>query len=148
VLPKVNWAAVSAVAALIGVGILYWQVSQQAALSRFTTGIDSLWHLDDRWDTEMTATRRKAAASLLAKDPTMDVDAVIDFFELLALLVNRQILDPEMAWHAYYWPLANYWAASSEYVRAARQEEGSTTWQDVEGLSASSLPSKRASGGC
>jgi hypothetical protein len=71
---------------------------------------------------------------LLAKAPSRDVDDVLDFFELLALLVNRQVLDPEMAWHAYYWPLANYWAASAEYVRAARQEEGSTTWQDLEGL--------------
>ena len=31
---------------------------------------------------------------------------MLDFFELIALLVQRKVVDPEMAWHAYYWPLA------------------------------------------
>jgi hypothetical protein len=37
----------------------------------------------------------------------------------------------DLAWNAYYWPVANYWAASQDYVREVRQLEGETTWQDV-----------------
>jgi hypothetical protein len=131
----VNWTAASALAAWAGVGILYWQVRQQIALSRFTTGIDSLWHLEDRWTAPaMLQTRRQAAVGLLQNAPTQDIEAVLDFFELLALLVKRDLIDAETAWHAYYWPLAHYWAAAQSYIRQTRQDEGIATWEDLEAL--------------
>jgi hypothetical protein len=100
-----------------------------------TTGVDSLWHLDDRWNSApMTESRRNAAASLLAAHPTTDVDDVLDFFETVGVLVHRQVLDPELAWDAYYWPLAHYWAASETYRQTVREAEGSTTWQELDTL--------------
>jgi hypothetical protein len=65
----------------------------------------------------MADARAAAATSLQAGQPGADVEVVLDFFDQIALLANRQALDDEMVWYQFYWPMANYWRASQDAVR-------------------------------
>jgi len=135
---KVDWTALMALAATIAAlaavassVIVVRGVREDAARTRFNAGLESLWHLTEEWNSEeMTDTRSHAAASLLAAKPTADVNAVLDFFDEVALLLQRGALDEEMVWHEFYWPIANYWFASQEYIQQV-QHDDPTVWTDL-----------------
>src|SRR5438128_9505045 len=111
-----------AVVAVIGVPIALRQLRQQARLAHFTASLDALWKLDARWDApEMQRTRRAAAKALAEKQETADVDSVLDFFELLGLLVRRQVIDEELAWEFYH-PLSKYWRLTRDHVERVRRD--------------------------
>ena len=126
-------ASTAALVAAASAGMTLWYLREQAAHVELTTRLDSLWHLDAQWTSgDMADTRSAAAAALLDARPTPDVDAVLDFFDGVALLLQRGALDEEMVWHQFYWPMANYWLAGQEYVRRARKDDP-VLWQDLEG---------------
>jgi len=137
---KIDWAALAAIVASIAAlaatatSILTFRyLREEATHVQLTTRLDSLWHLDAQWTSgDMADTRSAAAAALLDAHPTPDVDAVLDFFDNIALLLQRGALDEEMVWHQFYWPMANYWLASQDYVRRARRDDP-VLWQDLEG---------------
>ena len=127
-------ASIAAVAAVATSVLTFRFVKDEAAHVQLTTRLDSLWHLDAQWTSgEMADARSAAAASLLDSHPTPDVDEVLDFFDNIALLLQRGALDEEMVWHQFYWPMASYWMASQDYVRRARKDDP-VLWQDLEGV--------------
>jgi hypothetical protein len=136
---SVNWnalaalaATVAAVAALLTAVSISRQVQQETERSRFSTGLESLWHLAAEWDSaSMDDARSNAAAALLAGQPTADVDEVLDFFDELALLVDRGVLDAEMVCYQFYYPMANYWFASQDYVHEVQREDPEA-WRDLD----------------
>jgi hypothetical protein len=138
---RVEWTAllalagmVIALAAVTMAALAVWQVRQGAERSAFTAGLESLWHLEAHWQSPgMLATRQGAAAALLDGSPTEEVDELLDFFELVAGLVDRRVLDEEMLWQELAWPILNYWTASEEYIRKVRHDEP-TMWQSAEGM--------------
>ena len=102
--------------------------------ARLSTRVEVLWHLNDQWNSRgMGDVRSGAASGLLNQTPGADVAAVLDFFEQLALLMNRGTLDEEVAALYFYWPLANYWVASGDYLQEVRRDEPSA-WEAVDGL--------------
>jgi hypothetical protein len=79
---------------------------------------------------------RATAAESLKHDPTKShpsIDAVIDYFEQLGLLVRREVIDVEFAWHEFYESFFHYYHLTAQY-RAAVAETDSTIWADVEYL--------------
>ena len=135
---KVDWtalmalaAAIAALAAVATTVVIVHDVREDAARGRFNAGLESLWHLTTEWNSdEMTDARSHAAAALLAAKPTADVNEVLDFFDEVALLLQRGALDEEMVWHEFYWPLANYWFASQEYIRQVQRDDPAA-WTDL-----------------
>jgi hypothetical protein len=65
-------------------------------------------------------------------DQGNDVADVLDFFETVAVLINRGVLDPYLAWHTFYWSMVNFYVASRDYIEQRRQLEGTNQWQDIE----------------
>ena len=128
---SVNWTALAAVAAsltaLIALAtavMIFRQVRNDTQRILFNTALDSIWRFDAQWNAEgMADARRAAAASLLEGQPSGDVEVVLDFFDQIALLVNRQALDEEMVWYQFYWPMANYWGASQNYVHEVARDD-------------------------
>ena len=126
-----NWTALAALAAsltaLIALAtavMIFRQVHKDTQRILFTTALDSIWRFDTQWSSDsMADARSAAAASLLDARPGRDVEVVLDFFDQIALLVNRQALDEEMVWYQFYWPMANYWAASQEYVHEVERDD-------------------------
>jgi hypothetical protein len=47
--------------------------------------------------------------------------------------MDRGTVDEEVAALYFYWPLANYWTASNEYVQQVQRDEPSA-WEAVGGL--------------
>jgi len=135
---SVNWTALIALAAVVAALAavatalaVFRQAREDGSNSRFALGVESLWRLEQMWDApDRLDTRQQAAASLLDGHPTDDVGAVLDFFDMLALLVQRQILDREMVWHEFYWPMACYWRASQDYITTVHAREPHS-WEDA-----------------
>jgi hypothetical protein len=136
---SVNWnalaalaATLAAVAALLTAVSIFRQVRQETERSRFSTGLESLWQLTEEWNSAaMDDARSNAAAALLAGQPTADVDEVLDFFDELALLVDRGALDAEMVCHQFYYPMANYWFASQDHVHEVQRDDPEA-WRDLD----------------
>lgn len=122
-------ACVTAVAAMVVAVAVVSQVRRETERVLFNTGLDSLWHFDAQWNSDgMMDARSAAAAALLDGKPSHDIDDVLDFFDQLALLLNRGALDEEMVGYEFYWPMANYWFASQEYIRQVRRD-APATWE-------------------
>ena len=80
----------------------------------------------------MIGVRAVAGGALLHGKNNSSVDEVLDFWESIAILLKRGVLDEEITWHTFYWSMANYWLGSQEYVRHVRADEGQETWKDLE----------------
>jgi hypothetical protein len=143
---SVNWSAVvalaacaTAIAAMVVAVAVVSQVRHETARVLFNTGLDSLWHFDAQWNSDgMLDARNAAAAALLDGRPSHDIDDVLDFFDQIALLLNRGALDEEMVCYELYWPMANYWFASQEYIRQV-QRDAPAAWEQL----ASAMPRLR-----
>ncbi len=135
---SVNWIALAALAATVAAGAalvsavsIFRQVQQETERSRFSTSLESLWHFVAAWNSSgMEDARGNAAAALLAGQPTADVDEVLDFFQELALLLDRGALDAEMVCYQFYYPMAHYWFASQDYVHQVQRDDP-TAWSNL-----------------
>ncbi len=124
-------AAVAAVAAVTTAALVAWQVREETHLARETAALDSLWHVSEQWNSPaMLDVRSNAAAALRARKPSADVASILDFFDEIVILVHRGALDEGLTALHFYWPLANYWAATNEYIKQAQSEEPSA-WNDI-----------------
>jgi hypothetical protein len=130
---EVDWGAVAAlaatVAALAGIVIALSAVSQMRSVERenhFVAGLDALWRLDGDWHTpEMGDIRSQAAGALLASQSSDDIATVLDFFDEVAFLLDRGVLDEDMVWYRFYQPMTDYWFASKDFVRQMRKQDAS-----------------------
>ena len=117
-------ASITALIALATSVMIFRQVRRDTQRIFFNTALESIWHFDTQWNADsMAEVRSAAAASLLDGQPGRDVEVVLDFFDQLALLVNRKALDEEMVWYQFYWPMANYWGASQNYVHDMARDD-------------------------
>jgi hypothetical protein len=127
---SINYTALSAwaaVAAALGAAAALWT---QLRSSRVSLGFDLLLRLDERFNGgEMLKTRRKAAKEMLeGADPHLD--DILDFFEMIGMLVRRGVLDGEMVWHSFFYWLNSYWHLASARISQARTEDA-TVWADL-----------------
>ena len=135
---SVNWTALAALAAsltaLIALAtavMIFRQVRNDTQRILANTALDSIWRFDTQWNSDgMADARSAAAASLLDGQPGSDLDVVLDFFDQIALLANRKALDDEMVWYQFYWPMANYWGASQDYVREVARDDA-LRWEQL-----------------
>lgn len=127
-------AALASLAAVVTVGLVAWQVREDSRITRVSARVEVLWHVNDQWKSAaMGDVRSAAAAALLGGKANSEVGAVLDFFEQMALLLNRGVLDEELAARSFYWPLANYWTACSAYVQQVQRDDPSA-WGTISGL--------------
>jgi hypothetical protein len=119
-------AVITAIAALRTIAAL----RDQSRLTKATIEVDVLLRLEATWRSpRMTKTRSAAAQALLAGvNGDLNVDGLLYFLELIAMLMKRGVLEEETTWHTFYWPMVNYWQAAATYAARVVQEEGSSTW--------------------
>ena len=121
--------SVTAVAAIVTALVVFRQVKQEARLTRYAVGIETLLRLDDNWD-DLAVIRAHAAAEIQVGKPNRYVVQVMDFFDTVGKLTKNGVLDRELVWHTFYWPMSNYWAVCQDFVRETQSEEGTATWED------------------
>jgi len=87
-------------------------------------------------------TRRSKAAECLKTDAqklrsseftSLDVDAVLDFFEELGFYLRGDQITPEVAHHSFHYWIRGYYCAAREYVENAQETEA-TAWEHVKYL--------------
>jgi len=127
-------AAVAAVAAVITSAVVFWQVHQAVDLTRRNAGVESLWHMNDAWNSAtMLDVRSSAAAALLAGQTNADVDEVLAFFQEVEMLISRDVVDEPLTAFQFYWPLANYWSASHQHALSG-QGGTASAWEEMNRL--------------
>lgn len=118
------WGAVAA-ALIAAVALLV-----ESRRSRFALGVELLLKMDERFSSpEMIGLRRKAAVSLQAKAYD-DVEEILDFFEMIGLLVRKGALDEEMVWNTFSYWIHRYFQCAKSHIEEARQIDR-TTWENL-----------------
>ena len=100
-------------------------------------------HLAFRTDAAHTLLRRRGATreahhgrtvqSLYESNQTA-VDEVLYFFETVAFFCKRKVLDRDLVWSMFYWPLENYALACADYIDYVRLNAGPHTWANLSAL--------------
>ncbi len=136
-------AVTGLVVSLLTAVFVYWQVT----LSRRSLGAETLLQLGDTWRSErMLRTRSSAATALLERRITgatvqsfyesnqTAVDELLYFFETVAFFCKRKVLDRDLVWSMFYWPLENYALACADYIDYVRLNAGPHTWANLSAL--------------
>jgi hypothetical protein len=88
----------------------------------------------DSWD--MHRKRAQLARTLLADRKALRLDdTVLVFFETLAHMVRRDLVDHDLVWTTFWVDVCSYWAAVDHYVCHARREfSDPTLFEEIEWL--------------
>lgn len=128
---KIDYSAIAAFTGIVALIVTILLRLFESRRSRFSLGIELILKLDERFNSkELRDARRKAAKSLLNKDNTYAADDVLDFFEMIGILVRRGALDEKMVWHIFFAWLHQYCHSAKEHIEAERQKD-STVWEDL-----------------
>ena len=141
--PAAVIASIGLAVSLLTAAFVYWQVT----LSRRSLGAETLLQLDQVWRSERMLRVRAAAATALISSRTSGttaqmlyesdqtaVDEILYFFETVAFFCARKILDRELVWSIFYWPLENYTFACADYLEHVRINAGHHTWANLVAL--------------
>jgi hypothetical protein len=140
--------------AILGLVLGLRQLRLQARIAQREAGLSTLWHLEEKWmSPEMISRRQGAAESIRAvrtgqeKEFSLYVDIVLDFFDLIGLLLKTVPLDEEVAWHRFYYPVVNYWFLTRRYVDGQRKHHPQV-WEDLVRLVESVMSTEARKKGC
>jgi len=112
-----NLLALSSIlAALVG---LFWQVRSAKNLVALQLFAD----ISSQYESEnMQSCRAALAAKLLSEPNTLDIDdRVLVFYENIAILERKRVLDRDLLFNTFALDVWNYWAALRHYVEDCRK---------------------------
>ena len=122
----VDWAMVSAWAAMVtatGAIVAVWLQNRHA---RITRSLDVLLRLDGKFDSDrMKDLRRKAATGFLEGKFVDEAYYVLDFFEEAGLLLRMKAIHEETLFESLYHSPPAYWYTAKKHIletRGARKE--------------------------
>ena len=118
----VDWAMVSAWAAMVtavGAIVAVWLTNRHAQITR---SLDVLLRLDGKFDSDrMKDLRRKAATGFLEGKFVDQAYYVLDFFEEAGLLLRMKAIHEEMLFESFYHSPLAYWFTAKRYVLEMRR---------------------------
>ncbi len=124
----IDYSALAAWSAVVAAMTAVIALLQQSKRARFALGIDLLLKLNANWDSMRPA--RRAAAKALSEKPSSRIDEVLDFFEMIALLMHRGAIDETMVWHSFFYWVHRYCVLASDYIATVRRTDA-TIWEDL-----------------
>ncbi len=129
------WTKIPVIVAVVGAIVSILALAYQIWRSRFVLSIDLLLKFEaDFFGPGKRELRSKAASGMLREPPDFsETEAVLDFFETIALLVKKRALDVYMVWHTFDYWISRYDEAASSYIRDRQQREPQV-WKDLNGL--------------
>lgn len=133
---SINWTAMASIASIISVIIAIVFFIIESRRSMFTKAIDILMQYDNQFNSpEFRAKRRRAAEFLLSgckeedKNGRQAINDVLNFFETIAFLYNKKVIEAEMVWHTFSSWFLPYWKAAEPYIKESRLHD-STSYED------------------
>jgi len=134
------WGALATCAsALIAAGAVcaaVWSYRSQVQQSKIALAVQVLMKLEDDFDSPRMRAKRARAAKALQNRPhegTADIDAILDFFEGVALYERSGVIETEFVWHGFYMWFSYYYHLTNRYRTEVRQDD-SKTWADIESM--------------
>src|SRR3990170_2942368 len=113
----VAWTGVAA-AFIAAVAILH-----ESRRSRFALGVDLLLKFDERFDSDAMRAARRAAAKSILDHTFEDVRKVLDFFEMIGLMLRRGALDDSMVWEMFSAWVLPYCRAARSWIQDIREHD-------------------------
>ncbi len=127
--PYAGW--LSAFCALVA---LVWNVDQ----AQYKMGIELTLKIGERFEPQTMLTHRlQAAKSLLADsvEPNHSVDAVLDFFEEICFLLEKNAIADDEAWTFLFYWLDGYYFSTKDYrIQANEEENGTAIFEGIENV--------------
>ncbi|MGD0146143.1 MAG: hypothetical protein ABSB53_04745 [Nitrososphaerales archaeon] len=118
----IDWAMVSAWAAMVtatGAIVAVWLQNRHA---RITRSLDVLLRLEGKFDSDrMKDLRRKAATGFLAGKFVDEAYYVLDFFEEAGLLLRMKAIHEEILFESFYHSPPAYWYTAKKYILEMRR---------------------------
>lgn len=125
-----DYNALTAWAAVVAAAVAVYAIWAESRRSRFALGIDLLLRLEADFGNDRMLTARRLASKALRSDDPSDADDVLDFFEMIGLLVRRGALDKYVVWHNFFYWIHRYYLSAQDYITAI-QKEDPTIWADL-----------------
>jgi hypothetical protein len=120
----VDWAMVSAWAAMVtavGAIVAIWLQDRH---NRVTRSLDLLLRLEGKFDSDrMRELRRKAAKGFLEKRFVDEAYYVMDLFEEAGLLLRMKAIHEEILFESFFHSPLAYWFTARKYVMEMRQTQ-------------------------
>lgn len=114
------WAAVGAVACTLLVVWLQNRNAKELACLQLFVQISAQYDSGD-----MQRVRASLAAQLLSDPEALEIsDCLLVFYENLAILHRRKLLDEELVRNTFFIDVVSYWSALQHYVYYTRQVYG------------------------
>jgi hypothetical protein len=95
--PNFITAIVTAIGVLAAIGTVAWQIQH----ARFIKGIEVLLEFEKRFESQMLPARKSIAQKLLATPPERSAEDVLNFYEVIGMLLRHRALEPTMVWHVF-----------------------------------------------
>lgn len=118
---NVDWNAIGALGGWVAASIAFSGFLLQRRQISFSANLDSLWRLQDEFNSEaMCEKRARVAKRLIARDkaPDRDTEDILDFFDLIGYLVEKKALDDVTSWMLFSDAGLSYWFGASSYLAA------------------------------
>jgi hypothetical protein len=119
------WTAIfTGLLATVTAGAL-WYAHQQISASHEEAQVQHLLELDQRYSQEPMVTYRKLYAQKRLKggEPFPEVERLLDFFETVALLVNRGYLNETDVWETFSEDIFPLFADARDTIEQDRKDE-------------------------
>ena len=125
-----DYSALAAWAAVVAAAVAVYAIWAESRRSRFALGIDLFLRLEADFRNDRMLTARRVASKALRSENPSDADDVLDFFEMIGLLVRRGALDKHVVWHNFFYWIHRYYLLAQDYITAV-QSEDPTIWADL-----------------
>jgi len=104
--------------------------------SRIALQADLLLKLNERfYGPQLLKWRQTAARKLLKEEyPNHELEDLLDFFWVVAKLVQRKAIDARLAYDSFEYWIVRYWQCAEKLVEESRRYD-SESWEAVEQLS-------------
>jgi hypothetical protein len=112
-------AAFGTWAAIVGAAVMLYFQNRSAQQLTF---LQLFLELANRYDSdEMNRRRSRLASTLLINRESLEIDdTVLVFFENVAFMIKRHLLDRDLSWNTFGLDVCSYWSAVEHYVTHMR----------------------------
>lgn len=124
-----NYSNILIWAPLLAVLVAIITLLVQMRRSKFSLNVDLLLKLNDHFNSDRFKTLRRAAAKSIKTHTFGEAEEVVDFFEMIGLLVRRRALDPELVRHSFFYWIHSYRCALDHHITIVRQKDP-TVWEN------------------
>lgn len=121
-------ALITSITSVVALLISTYTFSKQAQQSKITLAVSLLRDFENHFffSDDMRHKRCVTSKCLIDRHDNLELPPeayeLLDFFDTIALHVNRGIIDEEMAWITFYWWFDKYWHLLSQDVEKLHQD--------------------------